>query len=176
MIKKAIFSFLLQFSSLAFGGDVNILVTPIDGGFQIKAEFNVPVKKNVAYGVLTDFDNMVKFLPNLTESKIVEMKNEVHLVVKQKGTAKAGWFSVPFESKRAITLSPKTFSVHTISEDNGKMNSTSQVNGEDGNVTVVYNAEWYPSSSIAREFGASSTQKQVEAQFSSMMKEMIARN
>jgi hypothetical protein len=174
MFKKFVFSFLLQFSSLVFA-DVNVLVTPVDGGFQIKAEFVAPVTKDIAYGVLTDFDNMAKFLPNISESKVIESKDGVILNVRQKGVAKAGWFSVPFESTRTIELSPKKYAVVTVSNDNGKMNSKSQVSGDDGNVRVVYDATWYPESKLAQNFGASSTQKQVESQFQSMLKEMIAR-
>src|SRR5215472_5429294 len=76
-----------------------------------------PVPLNVAWDVLTDFDHMAKWVPNLRESKgTVTEPNTV--MVEQQGVAKFGFFSFPYSSVRKMQLNPqKTVKATQIAHD-----------------------------------------------------------
>ena len=61
----------------------------------------------VAWDVLTDYDNMAKFISNLTQSTVrLRMGNRVQVF--QKGKASRGPLSIAFENVRDIELVPQT--------------------------------------------------------------------
>jgi hypothetical protein len=144
-------------------------------GFCIEAKFDVSASPQTAFDVLTDFDNMPKFLKSLSASRI-EKRTGNKLEVFQAGTTKAGWFSINYESRRQIELFPERFEVTTVSTDNGRMNSSSVVHSSNGSSTVVYRAKWEPESSLAKNFGASSCKSSVESQFVAMRSEILRRS
>ena len=65
----------------------------------------VAVTPAVALEVLTDFEHMTAFMPNLTSSRLVSRSANVYRVM-QHGKADFGPFSFPFESERRIELMP----------------------------------------------------------------------
>ena len=61
----------------------------------------VPIPASLALAVLTDFERMPAFLPNLSESRILEQRGNVFLI-QQQGRAVFGPFVFPFSSERRV--------------------------------------------------------------------------
>lgn len=73
--------------------------------FGLDAVILVPVTREQAWAVLTDFDNMTRFVPNVTTSRVFEREGEV-LRVEQRGELKWGPMIQPFETRRELRLTP----------------------------------------------------------------------
>ena len=96
---------LLIMSFAAFGAEPEILVAVEKNGdtFLVDATIAIPVPLRTAWEVLTDFNNMVGILSNLTLSKVIRHKGSSLFLMKE-GTAKYGIFSYSFASVREIQL------------------------------------------------------------------------
>jgi Polyketide cyclase / dehydrase and lipid transport len=66
-----------------------------------------PVPANVAWDVLTDFDHMARWVPNVRESKVTATEANT-VTVEQHGVAKFGLASFPYTSVRQMQLNPQT--------------------------------------------------------------------
>ena len=85
--------------------DRDVHVERANGGFTVDLLMHAPVSPTQAWNVLTDFDHMADFVPNLKTSQVVE-RSEALLRVSQTGTARYGVFWTDFESLREIRLMP----------------------------------------------------------------------
>lgn len=43
---------------------------------ELDTQFSVPVSREIAWAVLTDFEHMTAFIPNLASSKVLEKKRQ----------------------------------------------------------------------------------------------------
>ena len=99
----------------AFGAEPEILVAveKSDDTFLVDATIVIPVPLRTAWEVLTDFNNMVGIMNNLTLSRIIRRKGS-SVFVMQEGSAKFGIFSYSFASVRESKRSAdETDSRHT---------------------------------------------------------------
>ena len=93
----------------AAADNADIAVEVRKEGETIHVTVDCPVKAPaaVAWEVMTDYDNMAKFISNLTQSSVrMHMGNRMQ--VAQKGKASRGPLSISFETLREIELVPKT--------------------------------------------------------------------
>jgi carbon monoxide dehydrogenase subunit G len=82
-----------------------IAVTREGGNYYVDASLFTTAPPAVAWEVLTDFDHMAAFVPNLERSRaIVRSPNRVTL--QQRGVARFGPLAFPFESEREIEVVP----------------------------------------------------------------------
>ena len=146
-------------------GDAFILDTTID--------FPAPLR--TAWGVLTDFDNMVGILSNLTASKVTARDGNT-LKVQQSGIAKFGIFSYAFASEREVILDPmKRIQARQLSGNTKQFASDLELKRVGNNSQAHYHAEVTPDSGIALTFGGSFIKHEVEEQFAAMVAEMSRR-
>lgn len=73
----------------------------------LDATLTAPVARDEAWAVLTDFDAMSRYVPNLRESRIT-LRSGNQLRVEQQGVAHWGPFSQDFVTVRDIDLVPMT--------------------------------------------------------------------
>jgi ribosome-associated toxin RatA of RatAB toxin-antitoxin module len=69
-----------------------VTVTESDGLYTIAARFTVPVTPAVVLAVLTDYDAIPRFLPNVKSSRLLERKDG-HVLVEQQAVVKVMFFS-----------------------------------------------------------------------------------
>jgi len=84
----------------------NVELTRLDDGFRVEISVLAPVPLAIAWQVLTDFDRMARFMPNLESSRIVAGQGSQTVQVEQRGTAHFGPFSQKFISLREIVMKP----------------------------------------------------------------------
>ncbi len=94
-------------AALAEGGKADIRVTQQSGTFVINATLDAPVPPALAWEVLTDFERMERFVPNLSDSRITSHDGN-RLTILQRGIARFGPFAIHFESVREVTLVPSS--------------------------------------------------------------------
>lgn len=176
-IRRAALLLLLVMSFVAFGGEPEILVAvdKVSDAFLVDATMVIPVRLPTAWAVLTDFDNMVGILSNLTQSRIIRRQGN-SLSVMQEGTAKYGFFSYSFASVREIQLEPmKRILAIQRTGTARRFDSEMRLSETETGTRLRYHAEIVPDSGIARTFGGPFVQHEVEEQLALMGAEMMRR-
>ncbi len=142
----------------------------------IEMQVVVPVPVAIAWAVLTDFDQMARFIPNLSASAAVSEGRNL-LRVTQKGTANWGPFGFDFESVRRITLHPMSrIEATALSGKISRMTSVSELRPTNGGVDIRYRADGEIDFWLPPLLGTSAMRKQTQQQFEAMVAEMLRRN
>ncbi len=155
--------------------DLNVHTERDGDTLHVTVDMRVAVKPRRAWEVMTDFDRMAGFVPNLSSSKIVA-RNGNRIKVEQKGTYALGLWSFPFESTREVELFPYTKVTSRATSGNMKnMDSVTYFMADGQNTRVNYNATLIPSQTIPPLIGPSLVNSEVREQFQGMRDEMLRR-
>ncbi|TQK08306.1 SRPBCC family protein [Herbaspirillum sp. SJZ107] len=129
--------------------DIQVKVERHGESVTVHAQLSVPVDARQAFAVLTDYDHMKQFLPDLDESRILSRTRD-GLLVRQAGKVRFGWFAVPFEYVRRVELTPDTRLVsHIVSGSVKKGDVTTTLTTSNGRTLITYDSEaamgvWLP--------------------------------
>ncbi|WP_295951871.1 SRPBCC family protein [Rhodoferax sp.] len=155
--------------------DSEVHVARADGSFTVDMTIHVPVDPARAWAVLTDFEHMADFVPNLASSQVTERSDGLVKVV-QKGVAKYGVFSTHFESTREIHLVPThEIRAHGVGGNVQRMESLMQLEPDGTGTKLTYHAEVQPGFWFPPLVGPSLVQHQTAEQFTAMLHEMLKR-
>ena len=155
--------------------DSDVRVERAGGNFTVDVTMHAPMAPAQAWAVLTDFEHMAEFVPNLTSSQVTERSDTV-LKVAQKGVAHYGVFSTPFESVREIHLAPlHEIRAHGLGGNIQHMESLMQLEAEGTGTRLTYHAEVLPGFWFPPLVGPSLVRHETAEQFSAMLHEMMRR-
>jgi carbon monoxide dehydrogenase subunit G len=144
--------------------------------FTVDLVMHASVPPAQAFEVLTDFDHMASFVPNLRASQVLSRQGAV-LKVSQQGVAQFGPVSRSFESVREVRLIPPSeIRVHGLSGSVKRMDSLMQLQPEPGGTRLQYHAEVDPGSWMPPLVGPALVQHETAEQFSAMLDEMARRH
>ncbi|MBB5018898.1 carbon monoxide dehydrogenase subunit G [Chitinivorax tropicus] len=134
------------------------------------------VSQEEAWAVLTDFDHMARFVPNVQESTIIEKKGE-QLRVHQKGRARYGLLSFGFESVRDIELKPiSEIRSKAISGNVKSMNGVTRLSQDGhGSTHITFHSVSVPGVWIPPGVGIAFIKNEISEQFQGMLTEMKRR-
>ncbi len=155
--------------------DSDVRVVRTGDTFSVDVVMHAPVPLPQAWAVLTDFEHMADFVPNLTTSQVLE-RNDSFVKVSQKGVARYGLFSAKFDSLREIRLVPQR-EIHArgIGGNIKQMASLMQLDAEEGGTRLHYHAEVQPDFWFPPLIGPGLVRHETAEQFSAMIREMIRR-
>lgn len=146
-----------------------------NGGFAVDLLMLARVPPSMAWAVLTDFEHMARFVPNLTRSQVLSSQGNL-LQVSQKGVARYGPFSTEFESIRDIELIPKReIRAHGRSGNVRQMESLMQLEATDDGTRLRYHAEVLPGFWFPPWVGTALVRHETAEQFSAVINEMQRR-
>jgi len=155
--------------------DSDVRVERSGGNFTVDLSMYAPVALSLAWAVLTDFEHMGEFVPNLVSSQVIE-RSDAMLKVNQKGVARYGLFSANFESIREIRLSPpREIKAHGVGGNIQRMESVMQLQAEGAGTRLNYHAEVLPGFWFPPFIGPALVRHETAEQFSAMLHEMIRR-
>ena len=128
-----------------------------------------------AWDVLTDYDHMSKFLPNLQSSKILS-KSPTRLEVAQKGGVTHGPISITFDVVRDVQLKPYSEIVsHVISGNLKKVDGTTRLAPEGDGTRITFHSESIPNIWVPPGIGPTLIENETRDQFGDMRAEIIKR-
>lgn len=141
----------------------------------VNATFTVPAAPQLVWAVLTDFDNISRFISSIQSSKVVGRSgNDVH--VSQHAIEKYAFLTISLESVRKISLTPfKKIYERMISGNMRKMEETTQLLPEGNHTRIVYQAEIIPDMWILRFIGPHFIENEARKQFQEISDEIIRR-
>ena len=163
-------------AGLACAADaVQVEVRRDNGKILLSAVFLVPVPRAVAWAVLTDFEHMPQFLPNLKSSRVL-FRDGQFLRVAQQGVIPLLMLDFSYESIREITLNPmQALSSRSVGGNAGTMQANTVLDIRNQQTQVQYSAVWSPSSALVGALGLDIMREQVNGQFLAMQQEMLKR-
>ena len=149
-----------------------VFVERTGGGFTITLSLYAPVAPALAWEVLTDFDHMSEFVPNLNSSKVSE-RSETVLVVRQKAVARYGIFSMDVESIQETHLSPqREIRARGVGGNFQRMDSVMQLQAEGAGTRLNYHADVLPDFWFPPFIGPRMVKRDIAEQFTGMLREM----
>ena len=153
MKRISILALLLLHASLvgAISSDQDIDVKVAKNGqlVDVDVAFRVNASRDDAWRVLTDYNDMVRFVSSLTSSAIVRQDGN-DLEVAQKGSVRFGLLNFPFESTRRIELEPyHEIRSYLIDGDMRTSRFTTRIVDEGGTTLILQHGEvvsniWVP--------------------------------
>lgn len=146
-----------------------------NGGFAVDLVMLARVPPALAWAVLTDFEHMARFVPNLTRSQVLSSQGNL-LQVSQQGVARYGPFSTAFESIRDIELTPRReIRAHGRGGSVRQMESLMQLEATDDGTRLHYHAEVLPGFWFPPWVGTALVRHETAEQFSAVINEMQRR-
>jgi len=157
--------------------DADIDVHVLQNGNRITVDVNMPVQATAmeTWKVVTDYDNMAKFVSNLQASRIVEQIDN-RLVVMQKGKASRGPLSFSFENVREILLAPPTeIRSRLISGDLESSEFITRVVDHGDSAQIVNHGEFIPKVWVPPIVGPAVIEAETRKQFRELRDEIMRR-
>ena len=143
--------------------------------YVVDAVLVTPVSLPQAWAVLSDFDAMTHFVPNLTESRVTARDGN-RWTVKQKGVMRLGPFELEFESVRELELTPyEKVVARQIRGAARSAQSETRLAPADGATRISYHAEVEPAVWLPAVISRRLIEREVRAQFEAIAREMLRR-
>ena len=159
----------------AFVADRDVRVQRAGDHFTVDMVAHAPVAAAQAWAVLTDFEHMADFMPNLTASEVLERNGEV-VRIRQAGVARYGLFSARFDFVREFTLRPsQEIRAHSTGGNVRRMDSVMRLTQDEGGTRLEYHAEVEPDFWLPPLIGPAFVRHETAEQFSAMIHEMVRR-
>jgi hypothetical protein len=147
-----------------------------NGKILLSAAFSAPVSREIAWAVITDFEHMPQFVPNLKSSRILSREGNV-LRVAQQGVIPLLMLDYAYESLREIELYPQqALNSHSVGGNTGAMAARTVLDVQDLQTRIQYSAVWTPASSLIGALGLDIMREQVGLQFRAIQQEMLKRS
>lgn len=136
--------------------------------------YRVPVSPREAWAVLTDFENMPGFIPNLESSKVLQ-RNGRTIQVEQKGSMRLGMLPIQYESIRQVDVVPyQSIRSHTLS-GNTRLESVMALTPTGEGTLLAYHATAVSDLPVPNSLVTSYLGGMLESQFKAMRNEMVRR-
>jgi hypothetical protein len=159
----------------AFAVDTRVSVSRRGDVFLVDAVLVAPVSAREAWRVLTDFDAMTSFVPNLETSRVTARSGE-RLRVEQTGMARWGPLTHAFSLVREIELEPmELVRSHSLAESQMQVRSVTRFASVAGGTEIRHHIEigvdtWMPAA-LVEPF----LRHEVREQFDAVVAEMLRR-
>jgi len=141
----------------------------------VDATFTVPVKPQLVWKTLTDYDNVHNYMSSVQSSKIINRTENI-LYVSQDSIIKIGFFTFSFESIRQINLFPFwKIRERMIKGNMHKMEETTQLLLEDDQTRIAYHANIVPDMWVQKIIGQVFIEDEAREQFQEIIEEILRR-
>jgi hypothetical protein len=146
-------------------------------GEWVIVDVDMPVEATLleSWNVMTDYDNMSKFVSNLTSSRIIGRDGNT-LSVEQKGKASRGPLTISFENIREIVLTPQS-EIHSrlVSGDLKASEFTTRVIDRGAFTQIVNHGEFIPKLWVPPIVGPALIEAETRKQFQELRMEILRR-
>ena len=147
------------------GGDVTARVEIVDDIVRVEAEANIAASAREVWEVLTDFENLPRFVSNVVSSKVVAREGNI-VRVAQTGKGSFGPFSFQFQSVRELTLTPvEKFETRMVEGNFKRFRGTTRLDASAGMTRVRYQSESVPETLLPLSFIRSSIESKTREHY-----------
>jgi ribosome-associated toxin RatA of RatAB toxin-antitoxin module len=162
--------FVLATSAQAAG--ITVEATRDGDALEVRASAEIPVSRDHAWEVLTDYDRYAGFVPDLDVSRVISREGD-RAVVEQKGAARFLFFSYPIEVRLAVTEFPRTRIESRATAGNFReLTSTYELEAREGRVVLRYSGRMIPDFDLFPFFGTRVLRSSVADTFRALVEEI----
>lgn len=153
----------------------DIAVDYRNGHYYATLSLQTAAQPSVAQQVLTDFDHMSEFVPNLTHSRIISHAGNVFMI-EQQGRAGFGPFSIRFASQRRVELLPGGKLVsQAVAGTARSMHSELHIQASGNGTRISYHLDMEPEHWMPSSVGISIMRHELHEQFTALAHEIERR-
>ena len=165
----------LSAAAAADDGDIAVRVRKDGGTIHVSVDCPVRAPAAVAWEVMTDYENMPKFITNLTHSDVrMHMGNRMQVL--QKGKASRGPLSISFENMREIELVPKSeIRSKIVAGDTMPAEFVTRIEERDGMTHVMHTGSYTPSMWVPPGIGTALIEAETRKQYGEFRGEIVKR-
>ncbi len=136
----------------------------------------VAVPQAVAWSVLTDFDHMAQWVPNVRSSRVLQ-RDAAAVTVEQRGVVKLGLAGFPYATERRIELhAPAAIHATQTRGSLQRVESLMLLEPEGAGTHLTYHLELVPSRLAGAVLSARTLEQELAEQFAAIVGEMLRRN
>lgn len=135
----------------------------------------VPVPSLVAWSVLTDFDHMAQWVPNVRLSRVLQ-RGDAAVTVEQRGVVKSGVAGFPYATERRVELHPRT-AIHATQTKGSlqRVESLMLLEPDGASTHLTYHLELVPSRLAGAILSVHTMEQELAEQFGAIIGEMMRR-
>lgn len=143
--------------------------------FIIEGVLEVSVPPAVAWAVLVDYEHMHRFVPDMSESRVLAREGD-RLRVLQRGFLPFGPFRFAYDVERDVWLTPESAVVSRGVRGNmRKVELLTEIEAREAGVTIRHRAAIVPDFWVPPLLGPRMLRARAEAQFAALVAEMKRR-
>lgn len=160
----------------AYGaGDLAVDVERNGRSFTLRASASVAAPAATVWEVLTDYDNLARFIPGIASSE-VELRVANRVLVQQKGEARFLVFSYPIEVRLEVLESPnRSITSRGIGGNLKRMTGHYELQRARDEILLRYTGELEPDFVLPPLIGTLAVRAMAEEQFAAMVAEIERR-
>ena len=167
--------FALQAAAACAADDLAVDVERKGGSFSIRAGATVAAPASLVWEVLTDYDNLARFIPGLSRST-VELRAANRVQLHQKGEARFLFFAYPIDVRLEVVESPRdSITSRAVGGNLRRMNGRYELQRAAGGVRLRYTGELEPDFALPPVIGTLAVRSMVEEEFGAMVAEIERR-
>jgi ribosome-associated toxin RatA of RatAB toxin-antitoxin module len=158
-------------AAVATAADISVQATRDGDAVEVEAVAELAVSPARAWEVLTDYNRLSQFVPDLHESRVVSREG-ARAVVEQKGAARFLFFTYPIEVRLAVTEYPRQrIESHAVAGNFRELRSVYTLEPREGGVRLRYQGRLVPDFQLPL-FHTYVLKSNVEATFRAMVEEI----
>lgn len=143
--------------------------------FTVRAAATLEAPVAMVWEVLTDYDNLARFIPGLSRSA-VQLRDANRVLLEQKGEARFLFFSYPIEVRLEVLESPRDWiSSRGIGGNLKRMAGRYELSGAPAGIRLRYTGELEPDFALPPLIGTLAVRSMAEQQFAAMVAEIERR-
>jgi carbon monoxide dehydrogenase subunit G len=157
------------------GGNATARIEIEDDVVRIEAEASIPASIREVWEVLTDFENLPRYLSSVSSSKVLARNGNV-VRLSQTGKVNFGPFSFEFQSIRELTLTPfEKFESQMIEGNMKRFRSSTRLESGAGVTRIRYQSEGVPDTFLPLSLLRSSIETGAREHYQEISREVLRR-
>jgi hypothetical protein len=166
----------LTVARAAAAPDPEVRIERRGDAYAVSARLAVDVDRSIAWEVITDYDRLRNFVPDMDESRIVSRPGEPTLV-RQSGAWNLLGYRVPVQIVAQIDEQPMhSVRFHSVSGNVRVENGEWSIAEQGGGVTITYRVECTPDFWVPPILGTVLIRRDVRAKLERVAQEMLKRD
>jgi ribosome-associated toxin RatA of RatAB toxin-antitoxin module len=169
---RPLFLWIVLLAAAAQAAEVTVNAARSGDALQVEASAELEGSLTRAWQVLTDYDRLAAFVPDLQVSRVVSRERNSALV-EQRGAARLLFFSYPMDVRLAITEYPRErVESRAVAGNFREMRSTYTLEMREGRVLLRYSGRMVPDFYVPPLIGTLVLRHNVESAFRALVDEI----
>ncbi len=160
----------------AAGHEIAIEIVREGEFVSVRASAELKASPRIAWEVLTDYDHLAEFIPDVRSSRVLRRTSE-GVLVEQKGEFSFLFFRQPIEVTMAVSEHPpRRIAARAVAGDMKNMEGSYELQPSEAGVRLVYSGRFVPGFFVPPLIGMPIVRRSLERRFRAMVQEIERRD